>query len=126
MIKIYPQKSQKTQRYLSVIAILALLLGCAKSTPDAPAGAGQSDEICPIHNVAFKTGPGKLPDGMTVSWTKEIHDAMKRYPHVRHDTWDSTTVQYCESCETEVDQAMESERKNSQPGAEGDAVNRAP
>jgi PBP1b-binding outer membrane lipoprotein LpoB len=114
------------KRYLSVLAILSLLSGCDKPLPHAPQEHVTPKEICPIHNVAFKTGPGKLPDGMTVSWTEEMDDAMKRYPYVRHNTWESTMVQYCKACETEVDQVMGLKRKNFQPGAGGSAESRAP
>jgi hypothetical protein len=103
------------KKYIPAVAILVLLFGCARpAPPNAPATAGASVEKCPIHNVAFSKGPGQLTDGMSVSWTKEVYAAMEKYPYVRRDTWESSTVKYCTLCDKEVENAVKSEKRTSQ------------
>jgi hypothetical protein len=94
-------------KILNLIPVLAcaLLLGCGRSTSDVPVPVGSTVGKCPIHNLAFSKGPGKLPDGLTVSWTKEMHAAMEKYPYVRHDEEVGRIVEYCTLCETEVSKA---------------------
>lgn len=101
--------------HILTLGIFALSLGCNKLTSSAPTTASSPKEKCPIHNVELLEGNGKLLDGMTVSWIKEIYDAMEKYPYVRHNTWASKTVKYCEECEKEIDRVIDQDRKNSQP-----------
>lgn len=102
------------KKNLLALAVFALLLGCTRPAPVTPATATPPVDKCPIHNVTFSMGIGKLPDGMTVSWITEMYDAMEKYPYVRHNTWDTMTVKYCTACEAEIDRILESERNSSQ------------
>jgi hypothetical protein len=93
---------------MATVAILTLLMGCAtwRTTPYG--------HKCPVHNVEFLKGRGKLPEGLCVFWKPEMSAAMQKYPYVRHDIWESRKVKYCVSCEEAVDRVMETERNRSQ------------
>jgi hypothetical protein len=85
---------------------LLSLVGCISSSKNEESKSTEPLDLCEIHNISMNKGHGSLPETMTVSWTKEVNDAMEKFPHTRKDTSESTIVKYCTSCESELEKVI--------------------